>query len=84
MKAKRWITLGALLVTMLAAGVALGEDRGPCYEACRSSGLTEQQMGFDQFHALYGETLCSPEGGGAYKDGDRAGEAASQTLPGKE
>lgn len=66
MKVKRRIALRALLVTMLAAGLTLGEDRGPCYEAYRSSGLSEQQMTFDQFHALYGETLCSPEGGGGY------------------
>jgi hypothetical protein len=51
------------LMTLLAVGVAFGEDYGPCYDAYRSSGLTEQQMTFDQFHSLYADTLCAPSGG---------------------
>jgi hypothetical protein len=50
------------LMTMLAVGVASGEDYGPCYAAYRQSGLTEQQMTFDQFHGFYGDTLCAPDG----------------------
>ena len=45
------------LMTMLAVGVAFGEDYGPCYGAYRQSGLTEQQMTFDQFRRFYGDTL---------------------------
>ena len=50
------------LMTMLAVGVAFGEDYGPCYGAYRQSGLTEQQMTFDQFRRFYGDTLCAREG----------------------
>jgi hypothetical protein len=50
------------LMTMLAAGVAFGGDYRPCYDAYRSSGLTAQQMTFDQFRRFYGDTLCARGG----------------------
>ena len=56
MRSRKWIALATLLVTMFAAGV---EDYEPCYVACRSSGLTQQQMTFDEFHALYSDTVCA-------------------------
>lgn len=50
------------MMTMLAAGLAFGEDYGPCYGAYRQSGLTAQQMTFDQFRQFYGDTLCARDG----------------------
>ena len=55
----KWIALGTYLVTMLAGGVALGEDYKPCYGAYQSSGLTQQQKTFDEFHAVYSDTICA-------------------------
>ena len=52
------------LMTMLAVGVAFGEDYGPCYEAYRESSLTQQQMTFDKFRHFYSHTLCARDGGG--------------------
>ena len=54
--------LVAVLLTMLAAAVALGQDHRPCYEAYLQSGLTKQQMSFDHFRHSYADTLCAPEG----------------------
>jgi hypothetical protein len=59
MRTKKWIALGSVLMTLLAAGVALGEDYEPCYAAYRSSGLTEPQMPFKDFHELYSDTICT-------------------------
>jgi hypothetical protein len=78
---RKGMTLVALM-TMLAAGVAFGEDYGTCYGAYRSSGLAEQQMRFEEFRDLYRDTLCT--WGGNYQDGDRTRDTASQSLPGKE
>jgi hypothetical protein len=55
---RKGVALVALMM-MLAAGVAFGEDYGPCYDAYRSSGLTAQQMTFDQFRQFYGDALCA-------------------------
>jgi len=54
--------LVVVLMAMLTASVAFGEDHGPCHGAYLESGLTEQQMTFDQFHRFYGDTLCAPDG----------------------
>jgi hypothetical protein len=59
---RKWAALAVILVAMLAADLALGEDQEPCYQAYRESGLTAQQMTFDHFHHFYADTLCSPEG----------------------
>lgn len=59
MRSRKWKALATLLVTMFAAGVALGEDYEPCYVAYRSSGLTQHEMPFDEFHALYSDTICA-------------------------
>jgi hypothetical protein len=54
----------AILAMMLATGFAVGEERGPCYEAYRESGLNQQQMTFHQFRQFYGDTLCARDGSG--------------------
>ena len=60
-EARKWVVLGAALATMLAGAMAFGEDPTPCYEAYRTSGLTEQQMSFEKFGEFYGDTLCASE-----------------------
>jgi hypothetical protein len=55
---RKGVVLVALL-TMLAVGLAFGEDYDPCYEAYLESGLTQQQMSFDQFRHSYTNTLCA-------------------------
>ena len=60
-EARKWVVLGAALATMLAGAMAFGEDPTPCYEAYRTSGLTEQQMSFEEFGEFYGDTLCASE-----------------------
>jgi hypothetical protein len=49
---------------MLMSSVAFGEDHGQCYGAYLESGLTEQQMTFDQFRDFYADTLCARDGYG--------------------
>ena len=61
---RKWATLAVVLVTMLAADVAFGADYRPCYQSYRESGLTQQQMTFDQFRHFYSDTLCARDGGG--------------------
>jgi hypothetical protein len=53
-KTRKWVAWGSILAT----SIAFGEDYGPCYEAYRTSGPTEQQMSFDEFRAFYSETIC--------------------------
>lgn len=64
MLAKKWAALVVVLITMLAANVAFGEDYGPCYGAYLESGLTAQQMSFDDFRRFYADTLCTRDGDG--------------------
>ena len=56
---RKWAALVVVLMTMLAADVAIGEDYSPCYEAYLESGLTAQQMSFDQFRHSYSDSLCA-------------------------
>jgi hypothetical protein len=59
--ARKWIVLGATLAIMLAGAMAFGEAPTPCQEAYLMSGLSEQQMSFEEFGELYSDTLCSSE-----------------------
>ena len=54
-------TAANTLATMLAGASAFGETPTPCYEAYLASGLTEQQMSFEEFAEFYGDTLCASE-----------------------
>jgi hypothetical protein len=56
-EARKWVVLGATLVLLLGWAMAFGETPTPCYEAYLMSGLSEQQMSFEEFS----ETLCSSE-----------------------
>ena len=69
---RKWTALAVVLFGVLGASAAFGEENGACYEAYLQSGLTVQQVSFDQFHKLYGDTLCAPVGDGlATMQGDR-------------
>jgi hypothetical protein len=56
---RRWPALTVMLAVLLAASLAFGEDPTPCYEAYRTSGLTQEQMGFGEFRELYGDGVCA-------------------------
>jgi hypothetical protein len=60
-EARKWVVLGAALATMFAGAMAFGKTPTPCYEAYMTSGLTEQQMSFEEFGEFYGDTLCASE-----------------------
>ncbi len=62
MRAKKWAALGAVLATVSAASLAFGEDPTPCYEAYRTSGLTQQQMSFEEFRDTYSDDVCATGG----------------------
>lgn len=60
-EARKWMVLGATLATMLAGAMAFGETPTRCQEAYVMSGLSEQQMSFEEFSEFYSDTLCSSE-----------------------
>ena len=51
-----------ILIAMVGAGLALSTDIDPCREAYLESGLTAQQMTFDEFRGFYSDTLCARGG----------------------
>jgi len=63
-KLRKWTALAVVLVALFTGSAALGEDHGSCYEAYLQLGLTQQHLTFDQFHRLYADTLCAPDGDG--------------------
>jgi hypothetical protein len=56
---KKAAALTVVLIGMLASGTTLGHDPGPCHEAYLQSGLSEQQMSFEDFRHSYSDTLCA-------------------------
>jgi hypothetical protein len=83
-EARKWLVLGALVLTALLAGSIYGEEHTPCEQAYLESSLTQQQMSFDEFRELYADTLCAPGSDVARQGYSRVGEAAAQTPRGKE
>jgi hypothetical protein len=81
---RKWVVLGALVLTALVAGSTYGEERTPCEQAYLESGLTQQQLSFEEFRELYADSLCAPGGDLARRSGYRVGEATSQTSRGGE
>jgi len=61
-KTRKWVALGAVVATMLAAAAAFGETPTPCYEEYLASGLSQQQMAFEEFRELYGDGVCATSG----------------------
>jgi hypothetical protein len=51
-----------VLVAMMGAGLAFSTGTDPCRQAYLESGLTAQQMSFDEFHGFYSDTLCASSG----------------------
>ena len=47
-----------VLVAMLGAGFAFSTDSDPCREAYLESGLTAQQMTFDEFRGFWPHPVC--------------------------
>jgi len=70
-RAKKWAALGAVLATATAASLAFGEAPTPCYEAYRTSGLTQQQMSFEEFRDGYSDDVCATGGRDETPDGQR-------------
>ena len=52
------MALGATLAMLLAAATGYGTSTSPCYEAYLMSGLSEQQMSFEEFRASYSDSVC--------------------------
>ena len=53
--------LVVVLIGLSGAGLVLGQDGDPCYEAYLDSDLSAQQMTFDEFRGAYGETTCATQ-----------------------
>jgi len=58
---RKWLVLGATVVTMLGWAIAFGETPTPCREAYLMTRPSEHQMSFEEFVEFYADTLCSPE-----------------------
>jgi hypothetical protein len=83
-EARKWVVLGALVLTVLVTGSTYGEEHTPCEQAYLESGLTQQQMSFEEFREFYADTLCAPGDELARQDDYRVGEAAPGMPRGKE
>jgi hypothetical protein len=59
--AKVRVAMMVVLIGLSGAGLVFGQDSDPCYEAYLESGLTAQQMTFDEFRGVYGETVCATQ-----------------------
>ena len=59
MRARKWTTLGVVMATATAASLAFGEVPTPCYEAYRTSGLTQEHVGFEEFRDRYADDVCA-------------------------
>lgn len=62
MRTRRRVALGVVLAAATAASLAFGEDPTPCYEAYRTSGLTQEQMDFEEFRDRYSDDVCATGG----------------------
>ena len=62
MATKTRAALAVAFIGMSAASLFFGQDPDPCREAYLNSGLTRQQLAFDDFRHSYSETLCARDG----------------------
>ena len=62
-KTRKWAVLGAALVMMLAASMALGEAPTACEVAYLTSGPTTQQTSFEEPCEVYGATVALDRAG---------------------
>lgn len=66
--AKVRAALMVVFICLSAAGLVYGQDSDPCREAYLESGLSVQQMSFEEFQGAYGETVCVTEVAGLSED----------------
>lgn len=66
--AKVRAALMVVFICLSAAGLVYGQDSDPCREAYLESGLSVQQMSFEEFQGAYGETVCATEVAGLSED----------------
>ena len=59
MRIGKRVARGAVLATATAASLVFGEAPTPCYEAYRTSGLTQQQMSYEEFRDSYSDDVCA-------------------------
>jgi hypothetical protein len=55
------VALMVVLIGLSGAGLVFGQDSDPCHEAYLESGLSAQQMSFEEFRGVYGETVCATQ-----------------------
>ncbi len=78
MRTGKRAALGAVLAT--AASLVFGEPPTPCYEAYRTSGLTQQQMSFEEFRDSYSDDVCATGGRDEPPDGQK-NESSERRAP---
>ena len=59
--AKVRAALMVVFICLSAAGLVFGQDSDPCREAYLDSGLSVQQMSYEEFQGAYGETVCATD-----------------------
>jgi hypothetical protein len=59
--AKVRAALMVVLIGLSVAGLVYGRDGDRCREAYLETGLTAQQMTYEEFRGAYGETACATE-----------------------
>ncbi len=62
MQARKWVALGATLAVMVVGAVTSGSDLTRCEQAYLASGVSEQQMSFEEFSQLYSDHVCATSG----------------------
>ena len=62
MQARKWMALGATLAVMVMGAVTSGGDLTRCEQAYLASGLSEQQMSFEEFSELFSDDVCATSG----------------------
>jgi hypothetical protein len=51
--------LMVVLIGLSAAGLVFGQENDPCRQAYLETGLTAQQMTFDEFRGFYSDAFCA-------------------------
>jgi hypothetical protein len=59
--AKVRAALMVVFICLSAAGLVFGQESDSCREAYLDSGLSVQQMSYEEFQGAYGETACATD-----------------------
>jgi hypothetical protein len=62
---REWMALVVTLAMLLAAATGYRPTTTPCQEAYLMSGLSEQQMSFEEFREFHSGSVCVRGGDGA-------------------